>query len=238
VSVHIEIMVKTKKALVAILLIALVGAGIYFSSSSESDEITGGTILSTYNKLSPQAKALYYKQSEQLTKPVDERIVELDELNIGCFGPSNIMKMSPSDTNLGGQCCGALKDAKGYELQLEAIGEFIKIHGDIKLIPTDPYDMTVEHAQLLTSFDKEITLTSAQQSIYDEAMENSHHGGPCCCKCWKWYVMSGLAKKVIVDHDFVAEDVSELWDISSSCGHAEDTNFYEHYDSIERDHDH
>ncbi len=151
---------ETKKAIIAVLIIALIGAGIYLSDGSESDDkITGETIISTYNKLSPQAKALYYKQSEQLTKPVDKRIVELDELTIGCFGPSNIMEMSTSDKNLGGQCCGVLKDDKAYELQLEAIEAFIKRHGDIKLIPTDPYDMTVEHAQLLTLFDKEITLT-------------------------------------------------------------------------------
>lgn len=92
--------------------------------------------------------------------------------------------MLTADTNLGGQCCGTLKDPAGYNF---------------------------------TKFDADIVLTPAQQAIYDESMENSHHGGSCCCKCWKWYVMSGLAKKMIVDYDFTPEDVSELWDISSSC---------------------
>ena len=225
-----------KKAYLIIgLLVVIALAGVFYFNNKD-DAVTGNSIVETYNTLSPQAKALYYKQSEQLTKPVPERIVELDELTIGCFGPSKVLQMSTADTNLGGQCCGALKDPKGYELQLVAIDRFIKDHGDIDLIPKDPYDLSVEHAQLLTSFDKDISLTSAQQAVYDEAMKNSHHGGPCCCKCWKWYVMSGLAKKLIVEHAFTVEDVTELWDISSSCGHEEDTNYREHYDKKEEHH--
>ena len=226
---------KKKNLMVGALLLVIISTVFYYNNSS--NDISGDSIVSVYNTLSPKAKSLYYQQSDELTKPVPERIVELDELTIGCFGPSKILQMSTTDTNLGGQCCGALKDAEGYELQLKAIDKFIKEHGNVDLIPKDPYDITVEHAQLLTSLDTEITLTRAQQAIYDEAMQNSHHGGPCCCKCWKWYVMSGLAKKMITEYNFNAEDVSELWDISSSCGHAEDTNYLEHYDGKE-DHAH
>ena len=198
---------------------------------SRADE----SIASVYASLSPQAQKLYIKQSEQLTKPVPERLVELDELKIGCFGPQNIMHMSAADVNLGGQCCGVLTDIEAYEVQLQALETFIEENGNIDIIPRDPYDMSVEQAQLLTSFDQ-ISLTAEQQGIYDKAMKMSHHGGPCCCKCWKWYVMSGLAKKLIVDYGWDEHQVAELWDTSSSCGHKEDTNMHQHYDVEDEEH--
>lgn len=194
-------------------------------------------IASVYASLSPQAQKLYLKQSDNLAKPVPERLVELDQLKIGCFGSQNVMQMSASDTNLGGQCCGTLQDIEAYEVQLQALETFIEENGNIDLIPKDPYDVSVEQAQQLTSFDQ-ISLNAAQQSIYDKAMKMSHHGGPCCCKCWKWYVMSGLAKKLIVDHGWDEHQIAELWDTSSSCGHKEDTNMHQHYDVDEDNHAH
>lgn len=177
-----------------------------------------------------QAKPFYYQQSEELTKPVPERLVELDQLTIGCFGADIIMQMSPADTNLGGQCCGVLKDIEAYEAQLPALRTFIEENGNIDLIPRDPYDISVTHAQKLIGFDQEITLSAEEWALYDEAVTLSHHGGPCCCRCWKWYMMSGLGKKLIVDYVWSAEQLAKLWDLSSSCGHAEDTNMQKHYE--------
>jgi len=229
---------NNKKYVIAGLLVVALIAGFSFFSSGLSGATTVSTtdgpsnlnqensIQDTYNSLSPKAKALYFDQSEELTIPVPERIVELDQLQIGCFGPDAISQLS-TDTNLGGQCCGALKDGKAYEIQLQVLEKFIEDHGSIDIIPKDPYDISVEHANTLTNFDS-LTLSDTQQQVYDESLQLSHHG-PCCCKCWKWYVMSGLGKKLIVEYNFTAEDVAELWDLSSSCGHAEDTNMNEHY---------
>jgi hypothetical protein len=194
-------------------------------------------ILKVYRTLSPQAQALYFKQSDHLTKPVPERLVELDEKTIGCFGPKEVLAMPDSDTNLGGQCCGALTSFEAYELQLRAIERFVNENGGKELIPEDPYDVPVDQAKLLTQFDNDILLSSKQQETFDEAITMSHHGGPCCCKCWKWHVMSGLAKKLIVDAGWSAHQIAELWDISSSCGHSEDTNLHQHYDSPQKNHD-
>jgi hypothetical protein len=188
-------------------------------------------ILKVYATLSPKAQALYLKQSDNLTKEVPARLVELDSLNIGCFGAKKILNMSSADTNLGGQCCGHLKNDKSYDIQLEVLDLFIKENGGSEYIPENPYDTPVPLAQKLTKFDSDIILSATQQKTYDEATEMSHHGGPCCCKCWKWYVMSGLAKKLIVDEGWDAHQISELWDLSSSCGHDEDTNMHEHYNS-------
>jgi hypothetical protein len=241
-----EIRIKKKTLIFTGVTVLLVLSGIIYFNN-QSDKLTGKVIKEdlsnieiVFNSLSPQAKALYYKQSEELTKEVPERIVELDELKIGCFGTNTITQMSNSDTNLGGQCCGALKDFEAYEVQLKSLKKFIEENGNIDLIPKDPYDIPVEHSKNLIQFDKDIQLNSEQQKTYESAVKMSHHGGPCCCKCWKWYVMSGLAKKLIVDYDWDDLQISELWDTSSSCGHDEDTNMNKHYDVDENEdkHDH
>jgi len=186
-------------------------------------------IKEVYDSLSPQAKSLYYKQSKKLTRPVAARIVELDEKTIGCFGPKQVMGMSTDEKNLGGQCCGALTDFTAYQIQLETIEHFVVENGGRDVIPADPYDLSVEAAQQLTQFDQDTTLSSSQQMTFENAVAMSHHGGPCCCKCWKWFVMSGLAKNLIVEKDWNQDQIAELWDISSSCGHSEDTDMGKHY---------
>jgi len=227
--------IDRKVLLVIFLAVAGVASFILFSNN----EASANPIEEAYNALkTPSAKKLFYDQSEQLTKEVPKRLIELDEKTIGCFGPSKIMQMSALEGNLGGQCCGALKDIESYDLQMQVLEEFIEDHGSIELIPKDPYDITVERAQQLASFDQTVKLSQEQQKIYDAAMQSSHHGGPCCCKCWKWYVMSGLAKELIVGYGWGSEDIAELWDVSSSCGHDEDTNMHKHYRTKERKHAH
>jgi hypothetical protein len=224
-----------KRTLIIAGIIILFIAGILLFG----DKTSANLIEERYNSIqNPTAKALYYTQSEKLTKEVPERLIELDEKVIGCFGPSRIMQMS-DDEKLGGQCCGALKDIKSYDLQIEILDAFIGMHeesnpGVIDLIPGDPYDVPISLAKQLTAYDSEIKLNQEQQKVYDEAIKNSHHGGPCCCKCWKWYMMSGLAKKLIFAYGFASGDIAELWDISSSCGHDDDTNMVQHYEKREK----
>ena len=43
--------------------------------------------------------------------------------------------------------------------------------------------------------------------------------------------MSGLAKKLITEYGWDEEQIAELWDLSSSCGHQEDTDMPSHYES-------
>jgi len=224
--------VKTRHIIITGLCVMII-AGVFVAlaarqndkTSLPDESIAGSSIGEAYSRLSPQAKKLYMEQSDGLTKPVPQRLVELDQLTIGCFGPQRVMQMSNADSNLGGQCCGTLTDIEAYEIQLKALQRFIGKNGNIDLIPKDPYDVPVEHAKLLLSFDQ-IVLTPDQQAIYDEAIRMSHHGGPCCCKCWKWYVMSGLARKLIVDYGWDENQIAELWDTSSSCGHSDDMNMH------------
>ena len=215
------------------LLVIIVGfsafqAGKQNTGNARSVQEEDNPIMAVYRTLSPQAQALYFKQSKQLTQPVPDRLVELDQKTIGCFGPTQVLAMTSSSENLGGQCCGALTDAKAYELQMKVLSAFIDENGSETLIPADPYDVPVSLAQQLTQYDSEIVLTTAHQDIFDDALSVSHHG-PCCCKCWKWYMMSGLAKKLIQNEGWDAQHVAQLWDLSSSCGHAKDTNMGAHY---------
>jgi len=151
--------------IVLVIIVALFSMKTLFTSTSGIPVIQGNSVAEIYNSLSPQAQALYYKQSDELTKAVPERLVELDELKIGCFGPKTTMSLSSADVNLGGQCCGALKDFEAYEIQLEALHDFIEAHGDIEIIPKDPYDVPVALAQELTGYDT-LALSSSQQKIF------------------------------------------------------------------------
>lgn len=219
------------------LITIIIGSGIFLLQRGNNPPVAeANEIVKIYQSLTPKAQSLYYEQSEELTKAVPDRLVELDLLTIGCFAPSKVTNMSVDEPNLGGQCCGVLKDADAYEIQLKALERFIANNGNIALIPRDPYDLTVEHAQELTEFDESTQLTPEQQVLYDEAVEKSHHEGPCCCKCWKWYAMSGLAKELIVEYNWTSDQIAELWDLSSSCGHDEDTNMNQHYEEKEPAH--
>ncbi|MBI4136493.1 hypothetical protein HY469_00365 [Candidatus Roizmanbacteria bacterium] len=88
---------------------------------------------------------------------------------------------------------------------------------DIPEIPPDPYNIEAKLAkQLLTYYDME--LTPEEQKIYDYALQNSHEKGPCCCKCWRWYVYGGLGKYLISEKGFTGEQITEVWNLSDGCG--------------------
>lgn len=114
-----------------------------------------------------------------------------------------------------GACCGAM-DLHRYQEQVEGL----KKYSNISQIPEDPYDIPVPLAKELFEYQKTITLTDDQQKIYDEAIGMSGEGGPCCCRCWRWTAFEGLAKYLITEHDFTAEQVAEVWDLEDGCGGA------------------
>ncbi len=214
-----------KDLIIVLCLILLIAVFLIFKNYEKKD-LKDNPIVERYNKLSTAtAKKLYYEQSEGLTKSVDDRLILLDELTISCFGADNVLRMSDTDKNLGGQCCGVLKSVHMYEEQLKALEEY----EDIPEIPKDPYNVPVELAKKLIQYDKDIILTSEQQKILDEASEMSNEGGPCCCKCWKWYMYNGLAKLLITKYNFNAEDVAMVWDLSDSCG-----EHGEHHSGVEK----
>ena len=99
--------------------------------------------------------------------------------------------------------------------------EGLKKYKDVKEIPSDPYDIEAGLAKKLQAY-YDTELTSDEQKAYDYAMANSMEKGPCCCKCWRWYVYGGLGKYLIKNYKFTGEQVTEVWNLSDGCGGAGD----------------
>lgn len=118
---------------------------------------------------------------------------------------------------LQGSCCSPMSIHR-YNEQVEGLQKFKSVSGqNIAEIPNDPYDIEAGLAKQLISY-YDIELTSIEQAAYDYAMLNSSEKGPCCCKCWRWYVYGGLAKFLIKNHGFTGEQITETWNLSDGCG--------------------
>ena len=129
-----------------------------------------------------------------------------------CAGPAYISSKSDSD-RLQGSCCSAM-NFNSYVEQVEGL----KKYSDVPQIPSDPYDIPVSLAKELLGYKDSIRLTSEQQQLYDEAMNMSHEGGPCCCKCWRWDAFEGQAKFLITQHNYSAAQIAKVWDLEDGCG--------------------
>lgn len=118
----------------------------------------------------------------------------------------------PDTARLQGSCCSPMSMHR-YSEQIEGL----KSYKNIKEIPEDPYDIEAGLAKkLLAHYDDK--LSSEEQKAYDYAMQNSHEKGPCCCKCWRWYVYGGLGKLLIQQYGFTGEQVTNVWNLSDGCG--------------------
>lgn len=137
--------------------------------------------------------------------------------NSACSGvfKDSISSMA-DDERIMGSCCSPMSLHRYIE-QVEGL----KKYADISEIPPDPYDVNAGLAKKMQAYyDMELTLE--EQAAYDYAMANSMEKGPCCCKCWRWYVYGGLAKYLIKNYSFTGEQVTEVWNLSDGCGGDED----------------
>ncbi len=138
--------------------------------------------------------------------------------NSSCSGgfKNSIAAMS-DDAQLKGSCCSPMSIHR-YTEQVEGLEKFkSEPSQNIAEIPDDPYDVDARLAKRLILY-YDLELTPEEQRSYDYAMLNSNEKGPCCCKCWRWYVYGGLAKFLIQNHDFTGEQITELWNLSDGCG--------------------
>ena len=123
----------------------------------------------------------------------------------------------PDDARLQGSCCSPMSTHR-YSEQVEGLKKFKTVAGqNIDKIPDDPYDIEAGFAKELMSY-YDMELTPEEQKVYDYAMQNSNEKGPCCCKCWRWYVYGGLGKYLIKNHGFTGEQVTQVWNLSDGCG--------------------
>jgi len=146
---------------------------------------------------------------------------KFDELskngNSSCSGAfKDSIDSMPDTARLQGSCCSPM-DMHRYSEQVTGLQRY----KDIPEIPSDPYDVNADLAKKLKAY-YDAELTPEQQKAYDYAMTNSNEKGPCCCKCWRWYVYGGLGKLLIQKYNFTGEQVTEIWNLSDGCGGAGD----------------
>ncbi|HQU09424.1 MAG: hypothetical protein B7W98_02745 [Parcubacteria group bacterium 20-58-5] len=133
--------------------------------------------------------------------------------NSSCSGAFKDSIDTMSDTaRLQGSCCSPM-DMHRYTEQVTGLQKY----KDIPEIPSDPYDIDASLAKKLKA-NYDVQLTPDEQKAYDYAMANSMEKGPCCCKCWRWYVYGGLGKLLIQKYHFTGEQVTEIWNLSDGCG--------------------
>lgn len=184
-----------------------------------------------YNKIPTQAgKNVFLRQSSNLTKEVDPELVDLDSQIISCDNNVNGLSSSNSTIGgsclagattlsttkglyLGGQCCGVLTDTKEYHEHLEALQKY----KDIPDMVLNPFKTPINLAKKWIDYDNSTILTPKDQKVFDQALKISHEG-PCCCKCWHYYVNEGIAKKMIQDKGWSAQQIADFWDVSDICG--------------------
>ena len=122
------------------------------------------------------------------------------------------ISMIADNARIQGSCCSPMSIHR-YTEQVTGLEKY----KNIPEIPPDPYDIEAKLAKKFQSYyDMELTLE--EQQVYDYAMANSNEKGPCCCKCWRWYVYGGLAKYLIKDYKFTGEQITEVWNLSDGCG--------------------
>jgi hypothetical protein len=92
----------------------------------------------------------------------------------------------------------------------------LRNYSSISLIPQDPYNVSASSAKQMMAYDGS-TLTPSQQAIYDSAVKTSGEG-PCCCQCWAWYAHEGLAKALISQYGWNAQQVANIWSLEDCCG--------------------
>ena len=173
----------------------------------------------------------FLKQSNNLTQKVDPELVDLDsqiitcDANVdgllsnapssggSCISPTGNSLTAIQEKFMGGQCCSALMDTKEYHENLQKL----QAYKNMPDIPLDPMHTPVAMAKMWIDYDKNTPLTSTEQKVYDVAYAMSDEK-PCCCKCWHYYVNEGIAKKMIKQDTFTAQQVATYWDSSDICG--------------------
>jgi hypothetical protein len=133
--------------------------------------------------------------------------------NSSCSGAfKDSIDTMPDTGRLQGSCCSPM-DMHRYTEQVTGLQKY----KNIAEIPSDPYDIDASLAKKLKAY-YDVQLTPDEQKSYDYAMANSMEKGPCCCKCWRWYVYGGLGKLLIQKYHFTGEQVTEIWNLSDGCG--------------------
>jgi len=190
-----------KNIAITILFASLLFSGVFLWRSSGNENVSSGTDYPKYSlNMTDEALAARF---EYLSAQGSN----------SCGGGKDVVNFLKEDGRMQGSCCGAMS-LHSYEEQIEGL----KKYSEYKIIPPDPYDIPVKWAKEMIEYNDQTELNPEQQVLYDQAVDMSMEGGPCCCKCWHWYAYEGLAKHLIINEGFSAEQIAEIWDLSDACG--------------------
>ncbi|MDP3727707.1 MAG: hypothetical protein Q8R35_03675 [bacterium] len=194
----------TKKILIPSIAILVLLVGYWYVAPSKPFDFSGGT-------------------EGRIAGPINQALAaRFDYLsqngNSSCSQSFRDSIASMADAmHLQGSCCSPMSTHR-YREQVEGLKKFkSEPSQNIAKIPDDPYNIKAELAKELMSY-YDMELTADEQNAYDYAMQHSSEKGPCCCKCWRWYVYGGLGKYLIRNHQFTGQQVTNVWDLSDGCG--------------------
>ena len=200
-----------KKLQITIVTVAILVGGYFYLSSGPAFNLSDRSSSSDENSSHIVSEALAAK-FDYLSK----------NGNSACSASfKDSIASMPNDARLRGSCCSPM-NVHRYSEQVEGLEKFKSALRPLdelgaSKIPDDPYDIKAGLAKELMSY-YDLELTPEEQAAYDYAMLNSSEKGPCCCKCWRWYVYGGLGKYLIKNHGFTGEQLTELWNLSDGCG--------------------
>ena len=117
------------------------------------------------------------------------------------------------NTYIQGSCCSPMDFTPDYSSQVSGLTSY----SSISLIPPDPYNV-LAHTAKADIANVGLGLTSAQQATFNTAAGNTNDHGWCCCQCWAYYAHEGLAKALIVQYGYNAQQVATVINLEDCCG--------------------
>ena len=117
------------------------------------------------------------------------------------------------NTYIQGSCCSPMDYTPDYSSQIPSLTSY----ASISLIPPDPYNVVAHTAKADVAHAGD-GLTSSQQAIFTTAASNTNDHGWCCCQCWAYYAHEGLAKALIVQYGYDAQQVVTVINLEDCCG--------------------
>jgi len=115
-------------------------------------------------------------------------------------------------TYLQGACCTPMAWTD-YKSQIPGLANY----SSISQIASDPYNMPAHTAKADVAGEN-LVLTAAQQSTLSSAASMTTDKGWCCCQCWAYYAHEGLAKALIVQYGYNAQQVAAVINFQDCCG--------------------
>ncbi|MDE1846346.1 MAG: hypothetical protein KGH53_03650 [Candidatus Micrarchaeota archaeon] len=112
-----------------------------------------------------------------------------------------------------GSCCSPM-DFAHYSQQIGGL----KNYSSISAIPQDPYNVSVGQVKQMLGYYDNIVLNPSQNATFSNAATLTADHGWCCCQCWAWYAHAGLAKYLIRNYNYTAQQAAAVINLEDCCG--------------------